>query len=181
MRSPVTGTRQGATSAVRCVDVAALMAAAILRRNPDAEVLPFAVDVEHVRVNPRDTVMTNATRLAAVGGGGTCVSAPLAWLNGRQERGDLVIVVSDNESWADAAAGRGTATMEAWNVFRRRNPGARLVLLDIQPTPTTQVANREDILNVGGFSDQVFSVVGDFAAGRMRAGHWAGVIDAIEL
>jgi 60 kDa SS-A/Ro ribonucleoprotein len=181
MRSPVTGTRKGATSAVRCVDVAALMAAAILRRNPDAEVLPFAVEVEHVRVNPRDTVMTNAARLAAVGGGGTCVSAPFVWLNGRQERGDLVIVVSDNESWADVPAGRGTATMEAWNVFRRRNPGARLVLLDIQPTPTTQVAGREDILNVGGFSDQVFSVVSDFAAGRMGASHWAGVIDAVEL
>jgi 60 kDa SS-A/Ro ribonucleoprotein len=181
MRSPITGTRQGATSAVRCVDVAALMAAAILRRNPDAEVLPFSVDVENVRVNPRDTVMTNATRLAAACGGGTCVSAPLARLNDRRERGDLVIVVSDNESWADAASGSGTATMEAWNLFRRRNPGARLVLLDIQPTKTTQAAEREDVLNVGGFSDRVFDVVRDFAAGRMGAGHWAGVIGAVDF
>ena len=46
MRSPVTGTRKGATTAVRCVDVAALVAAAVLRQNPDAEVLPFAEDVE---------------------------------------------------------------------------------------------------------------------------------------
>ena len=41
MQSPVTGHRKGATTAVRCVDVAALMAAAIVRRNPSAEVLPF--------------------------------------------------------------------------------------------------------------------------------------------
>ena len=34
--------RKGATSAVRCIDVAALVAAAILRKNPDAEVLPFS-------------------------------------------------------------------------------------------------------------------------------------------
>src|SRR5262249_11717628 len=41
MHSPVTGYRKGATSKVRCVDVAALVAAAVLRRNPRAEVIPF--------------------------------------------------------------------------------------------------------------------------------------------
>ena len=41
MASPVTGTRRGATSAVRCIDVAALVAAAVLRTNRDALVLPF--------------------------------------------------------------------------------------------------------------------------------------------
>ena len=42
MQSPVTGQRgRGATSKVRCVDVAALFAAAILRRNPDSVVIPF--------------------------------------------------------------------------------------------------------------------------------------------
>ncbi len=34
MRSPVTGLWRGSTSAVTCVDVAGLMAAAILRKNP---------------------------------------------------------------------------------------------------------------------------------------------------
>jgi 60 kDa SS-A/Ro ribonucleoprotein len=181
MRSPISGQRPGGTAAVRCVDVAALMAATILRRNPEAEVLPFSEAVESVRINPRDTVMTNASRLAAVGGGGTSVSAPLALLNARGALGDLVIVVSDNESWVDAATGRGTATMEEWNRFRRRNPRARLVLLDIQPAPTTQAVDRDDVLNVGGFSDQVFAVVADFAAGRLASGHWTGVIDAIQV
>src|SRR6266567_2608307 len=41
MASPVTGHRPGATSKVRCIDVAALVAAAITRKNPSAEVLPF--------------------------------------------------------------------------------------------------------------------------------------------
>ena len=41
MRSPMTGHRKGATTAIRCMDVAALVAAAIVRRNPAAEVLPF--------------------------------------------------------------------------------------------------------------------------------------------
>ena len=41
MSSPVTGYRKGATTAVRCIDVAALVSAAVLRRNPGTEVLPF--------------------------------------------------------------------------------------------------------------------------------------------
>src|SRR5260221_3054438 len=71
MSSPVTGFRVGATSAVRCIDVAALVAASILRQNPQAEVVPFETAVVTVNLNGRDSVMTNAQKLAAIGGGGT--------------------------------------------------------------------------------------------------------------
>jgi 60 kDa SS-A/Ro ribonucleoprotein len=181
MRSPITGRRKGATTAVRCVDAAALVAAAVLRRNPTAEVLPFESSVVALRLSPRDSVMTNAERLASVGGGGTCVSAPLAQLNARKAKGDLVVIVSDNESWIDAAGARGTATLREWNVFRARNRGARLVLIDLQPNATTQATEREDILNVGGFSDQVFDVVTEFAAGRLHSDHWVGLIESVAL
>src|SRR5215211_7882479 len=126
MQSPVTGYRKGSTSAVRCVDVAALVAAAVLRRNPRAEVLPFEHDVvKGLYLNPRDSVLTNAQKLAAVGGGGTNCSAPLRLLNERKAEGDLVLYVSDNESWVDARRGRGTATMQEWARFKQRNRGAR--------------------------------------------------------
>src|SRR5215212_3672982 len=55
MHSPATGHRKGATSKVRCIDVAALVAAAIVRRNPQAEVIPFSDDVVQVSLNSRDT------------------------------------------------------------------------------------------------------------------------------
>jgi len=180
MRSPVTGHRKGATTAVRCVDAAALVTAAILRRNPDAEVLPFDTSVVSLRLSARDSVMTNAERLASVGGGGTSVSAPLARLNGRKAKGHLVVIVSDNQSWADAAH-RGTATMQEWNAFRARNPLARLVLIDLQPYQTTQVLERDDILNVGGFSDHVFDIVSEFAAGRLHGDHWVEQIESVIL
>ena len=181
MQSPVTGHRKGSTTTVRCVDVAALMAAAIVRQNPAAEVLPFEDRVVPQQLSARDSVMTNAERLAAIGGGGTNVSAPLATLNARKATGTLVVIVSDNESWVDASGARGTATMREWNIFRARNPQARLVLLDLQPYATTQAAEREDILNVGGFSDQVFNVIAEFSAGRLHSDHWVGVIDSVML
>ena len=183
MHSPVTGTRGSATTAVRCVDVAALFAAAVLRKNPDAEVLPFSDRPVLVELNPRDTVMTNAAKLAALPSGGTNCSAPLAHLNKRAAKGDMVIYVSDNQSWVDAAGAkaRGTATMVEWNRFKVRSPQARLVCIDLQPYGTTQAAERDDILNVGGFSDQVFETIAEFAMGRLGTEHWMSVIESIEI
>jgi 60 kDa SS-A/Ro ribonucleoprotein len=181
MSSPVTGHRKGASTAVRCIDIAALVAAAVLRKNPRAEVLPFEHNVVKVDLNGRDSVMTNAFRLAAVGGGGTNCSAPLALLNSRKARGDLVIFISDYESWVDAAGGRGTETMREWNSFKQRNPNALLACVDVQPYRTVQAVEREDILNVGGFSDQVFDVIADFARGELNANHWVSVIESVAL
>lgn len=183
MSGAVTGHRKDATSQVRCIDVAALVAASVVRRNPRAEVLPFEQEVVKVSINARDSVMTNATRLASIGGGGTNCSAPLALLNQKKAVGDLVIFISDYESWVDAGqGGRGTATMLEWTKFKQRNPQARLVCIDVQPYATAQApTEREDILNVGGFSDRVFDVVADFAAGRLKGDQWVRVIEAMIL
>jgi 60 kDa SS-A/Ro ribonucleoprotein len=182
MSSPVTGHRRGATTSVRCIDVAGLMAAAFLRANREARVLPFENDVVRVELNPRDSVMTNAAKLAAIGGGGTNCSAPLRKLVKEKVKVDLVVIVSDNESWMDAnPKGRGTALMEAWTQLKARNPQARLVCIDIQPYATIQAVNREDILNVGGFSDEVFEVIAAFANGKLGPAYWTGKIETIEL
>jgi 60 kDa SS-A/Ro ribonucleoprotein len=137
--------------------------------------------VKEARLNPRDTVTTNAAALASLGGGGTNCSAPLAELNRRGAQGDLVVYVSDNESWVDVRAGRGTATMREWSRFQARNPGARLVCIDVQPCGTTQAADREDVLNVGGFSDQVFEVIAAFRSGGFGTEHWARVIEEVAI
>lgn len=184
MCSSVTGFRRGSTSVVRCVDVAGLVTAAMLRRNPDCLVLPFEHDVRPVRLEARDTVATNAERLASIGGGGTNCSAPLAQLNRDRMAPDLVLLVSDNQSWVDAGNSRwnnGTETLRQWEILKRRNPNARMVCVDIAPYGTTQAQEREDILNVGGFSDSVFDVIATFANGNMSADHWVGQIEGVEI
>jgi 60 kDa SS-A/Ro ribonucleoprotein len=181
MSSPVTGHRGTASSSVRCIDVAALVAAAVLRKNPQARVLPFEQDVVSLQLNGRDSVMTNAQALAAIGGGGTNCSAPLTLLNQEKAAVDVVILVSDNESWVDAVRRGATQTLREWEVLKQRNPQARLVCIDIQPTITTQATERADILNVGGFSDAVFKMMADFIHGTMNADHWVGDIESLSL
>ncbi len=181
MASSVTGQRGSATSAVRCIDVAALVAAAVLRKNPQARVLPFEQDVVNLRLNPRDSVMTNAQALAAIGGGGTNCSAPLALLNKERAMSDVVILVSDNESWVDANHRGATQTMKEWEVLKKRCPQAKLVCIDIQPHATTQAAERADIMNVGGFSDAVFTMMKLFIDDGTGAEHWVNEIEKVEL
>lgn len=183
MHSSVTGYRGSATSKTRCIDIAALVSAAMLRTNPQARVIPFEQITVNVQLNPRDSIMTNAEKLANIGGGGTACSAPLAMLNREKADVDLVVIVSDNESWADDSQGWGATTslMKEWDILKRRCPEAKLVCLDIQPYTKAQARNRQDILNIGGFSDQVFSLIGSFAKRGMGTDFWVEEIEKTPL
>jgi len=191
MSSPVTGDRGSATTAVRCVDIAALFGAAILRRNPGARVVPIDTRVHlDCRMEPRDTVMTNASKLAKFGGGGTALGAAMEWLNKEKIPADVVVFVSDNESWADRGgwvtsgsqwgSGRtgSTLMMEQFRKLQNRNPNAKLVCIDVQPYGSSQAPDeRGAILNVGGWSDQVFNVVDAFIRGNPN--EWVDTIDRV--
>jgi 60 kDa SS-A/Ro ribonucleoprotein len=184
MGNSVTGTRPGATSKVRCIDVAALVASAVLRKNPDAEIVPFDTQVRDVYLNGRDAIMTNAQKLAALRGGGTNCACALAELNRRGSRAQLVIFSSDNESWVDTAGRRGskaTALMDEWKQYKRRNPRAKLVCIDVTPNTSSQAQEQRDVLNIGGFSDTVFSTIALFAENKLTADHWVGEINKVVL
>lgn len=196
MQTPVTGNRgAGSTSKMRCIDVAALVAAAILRRNPDSVVIPFDTQAHTASVDPSDSILSLATRLAKYGGGGTDCSLPLVAANQRysQRRFAGLVMVSDNESWvykgrAHAFGQNGsTGVMTEWKKFVQNQvqlaggdiTGPKLVCIDIQPNTATQAPERSDILNVGGFSDAVFDVVSGFMSGD--ASRFVTEIDAVTL
>lgn len=181
MSSPATGNRGSATTKMRCIDVAALVASAILRKNVDAEIVPFDTRIHEHRLNPLDSIMTNAKTLAGFGGGGTNCSEALAYVNRKAGKGDLVIYVSDNESWVDSGRYGSTATMQEWNKFKARNPNAKMVCIDVTPNRTTQAHDREDILNVGGFSDQVFDVIARFVELGNNKDLWVKTIESVQL
>jgi 60 kDa SS-A/Ro ribonucleoprotein len=69
--------------------------------------------------------------------------------------------------------------MNEWNRFKVRNPNARLVAIDVQPYATTQVYERDDVLNIGGFSDVVFELIAEFDRGRLAPEHWVDVIERV--
>lgn len=190
MASAATGERgRGATSKMRCVDVAALFAAAILRRNPESVVIPFDTAAYEAKLDPSDSVLSVAERLAKFGGGGTNCSLPLAEANSRYRNRRFAgcVLVSDQESWVGSGRDGSTAVLTEWQAFvanqvrlqDRGIAGPKLVCINIQPYGTTQAPERSDILNIGGFSDAVFNVVSAFL--RDEPGRFVAEVEAIEL
>ncbi len=196
MQSAITGNRgRGGTTKMRCVDVAALVAAAILRRSPDSVVVPFDTQAFDAKVDPSDSILSLADRLAKFGGGGTDCSLPIRKANAdfsmRKFAG--VVLVSDNESWVYQGrpyfygANGSTGVMTEWQQFVQNQvrlhggefTGPKLICIDLQPSQTTQAPERSDILNVGGFSDAVFDVINAFLTND--AGRFVTEIEAVTL
>jgi len=179
MSSPITGNRPGQTTKVRYVDAAALFTAALVKRSKKSIVLPFDTRCFVAEVTKEASVMNFATRLAQLGGGGTQCELPLIELNKRKLNPDIVIFVSDNESWAGHYYSNTTGMMAEWAKLKARSPKSKLVCIDIAAMTSTQATSAPDRLNVGGFSDAVFDVVANFLSGNAK--NWVGVIEAVEL
>lgn len=180
MSSPATGVRTGATTKTTCVDVAALVASCLFRTGTEAIVIPFDTRVRIVPISKSDSVLTNAKKLA-MNGGGTACSVSLEHLVRTEWQGDVVVMVSDNMSWADYGAssgwtdyfGRKTAGSnsyspfrEAWNKIKGKNPGCKLILLDITPNVQSQMHEDKSVLHVASFSDSVFEVMKSFVSNK---------------
>jgi 60 kDa SS-A/Ro ribonucleoprotein len=185
MGSPVTGRRGSVTSKARCIDVASLIASALLRKNKGAKLYPFDTSVHSARdINAFDSVMTNAVKLAKFGGGGTdCSSAMTAILKDAKngDVADVVVFVSDNESWYDDfGGGRATGVAVAWEQLRRINPKAKMICIDLIGNDTTQIVDGKGVLNVGGFSDQIFEEISRFVE-EVNPNSWVEEIEKIEI
>lgn len=178
MRSPITGKRDQA-SKITCVEAAALLACAIVRKNPTATLVPFDTAPHLTTRGLGGSLLEAVNTLAAYGGGGTDCSIPLTRALA-MPKVDAVVIISDSESWFGPSHPRyhGTPVMAAWRALKRRNPNCRLVCIDVQPNTTRQVVPEPDVLNVGGFNDAVFDVLHQFLVDRRS---WVDVIQAVDI
>ena len=99
-----------------------MFAAAIIRKNALAKITPFDTAVRNIAINPKDSVATNAEKLAIHGGGTDCGCA-LAYLNAGNRKADAVMFISDNQSWVQSSQTRSNETpmMREWQRFKERN------------------------------------------------------------
>lgn len=186
MQSEFMKRQDGRPTLISALDVAALFAAVLMRKNPRAILLPFqTILVPYHKLNPRDSITTLVDNIKRLPSGGTDCALPLLWMNGINDKRqaitniDAVIYLSDYESWVDRLAPQrqsGTGVMEQWQMLKQRNPQAKLVCLDAVPRPHTQATNGEDRLNIGGFNDGVFKVIAEF----LKTGKGSAFVDKIE-
>jgi 60 kDa SS-A/Ro ribonucleoprotein len=181
MGQSITGARGSSTSATTCMDVAALIASAILKKNIDAEIIPFDTQVHRVKLNPLDSIATNTKKLAEFCGGGTDCSCAINYLNAKKAKGDLIIMISDNESWSSRFEGDGTRMNNEWLNFKKNNKKSKLVCIDITPNDTVQVESKKDVLNLGGFNDSCFEVIAKFIENGSDKDLYIKTIESVNL
>ncbi len=171
------------------MEVAALFAAALLKANEDAIVYLFDTTAVRVNINPMDSVFTIAKQLLSKAqGGGTDISCGINKVMQDIPRNlpENLVIISDNESWYTSLAlsnpqsksvygyyaNRGDNSATAWRAYKTRQKNAKLALIDLSPTITTQVQSDKSVLNVGGFSDEVFNVLGGFFEQNENPDYW---------
>jgi 60 kDa SS-A/Ro ribonucleoprotein len=188
MQDPITGRHRGHASAVTCKVVAGLIAAAFMKKSDEYTLLPFSDKLYKAEINNRDSLATITKFISSFPAGGTTCSLPMIYLNEQKITPDLVIYVSDSESWLDEKGhsrnwydpSGPTRLITEWKKLKKRNPKAKMVCIDLTPTSNTQAYSDKDILNVGGFSDTVFNVVSDFVNSGSDD-HWVNRIKEIEV
>lgn len=184
MGSSITGFGRGRSSKVLCSDVAGLVASAVARKNPSAEIWTFSDEALNVEINPLDSVLFNTQKLSNAGGG-TNISAPMHVFNALGIKADWVLYVSDNESWLDSERSyyghQGTGLAHEWEVFKSHNPNSKLICCDLTPRNNSQIQANPDVLQVGGFSDQVFNVIQSFLNHFEDENHWVEIINQTQI
>lgn len=173
------GSRPTPSMPITYIDIAALFAAAIVRKNPNARVIVFSDRAQEIAVNPLDTAATTSSNIARHLGGGTDCASPIELLNREKRAVDTFVMLSDNESWIGRYYyGRTTGSVGEWNELKRRCPKARQVRINISPNGTDQLPpNQKDTLRVSGFSDAVFSAVANW----LQQKDWIETIRAVEI
>ena len=56
-----------------------------------------------------------------------------------------------------------------------------MACIDLQPNASVQAKDRDDIYNIGGFSDQVFTLLAAISRGEADQGFWVDCIKGTTL
>ena len=160
----------------------------LLRRNPDSVIIPFDDQTHDVR-SIRETILACPPRLAKYGGGGTnccaaagqgqpctCGTGILRAASGERQ-GEL-----DRRGPARLHRGhdrmaqfvKNQARLHGKHECEARSWSASTCSRTRRPRPR----DRADILNVGGFSDAVFSVVASFLSDH--ANRFVAEVEAVQ-
>ncbi len=155
-------------------DVASLFAAALFKASRDAVVLPFRDQVIHVKLNPRDSLMTVAGQINALVSGGTAVSAPISVLLDEEVKVDTFIGITDNIEWATDQSGR-SGFLAVWREYKRKvAPQVRAFLLTIAPYQHAVAPPSEpDVHFIYGWNDTVLKFI------SLATGGQGGQVDAV--
>jgi 60 kDa SS-A/Ro ribonucleoprotein len=160
---------------IKNVEIAALFAAAILRKNPDSVIMPYHSLVVPTKICAGYSFPAIVKELDCAYGG-TDQAAPLRYANDKgMDKFAGAVIISDEQSWIETdhvSYGCKTGSLAAWHKFQKRNNKfgrCKLININVESGSSVQVPSSADVLNVSGFNDTVFDVAAGFLSGDANA------------
>lgn len=165
-------------STTRFIDIAGIFTGALLKRIEGRAIpLPFDTAVHTNDLSSRDDIMVTAKKVAAYGGGGTAVGAPVEYLLDREIKVDTFIGITDNVDWAYGDNFQTSAGfLELWRSYKEKiAPDAEAFLITIAPYREAVAPRGEKGVHfIYGWSDRVLN----FITSRLQSGE--SQVDRIE-
>ncbi len=138
------------------MEVASVFATALCRKAQDSALVAFDADAEIIHVSSRDSVLTQAAKVAQWGvRGGTSPGNALNLLTNRSGRYDNIIVITDGQE------NTGTPFAHALMQYRSiKNPNVKTFVLDVSPNNRQSITPSDPYVNYFyGWSDQVLQYI----------------------
>jgi len=115
------------------------------------------------------------------------VSCGIRWATAQGAKWKNILIISDNESWFDGGnrqsyyyARGGTTTAGEWAEYKKRRKDAKIVCWDFQPVTSTQLKNDRSVLNIGGFTESAYDLIGMWFSSNTED-QWRQVVNAIPV
>jgi 60 kDa SS-A/Ro ribonucleoprotein len=144
-------------STIQCVDIGAILAAAIVKGSKDTLLLPFGDEVVYSGincVNPNDTLLTSAKEITKYRGNGTDLGQPIKYLLDHNEEVDVFVGITDEEEWS------GAGFLHYWKQYTARYPKVRAYLLKVMPyTHAVVPEQQKNVSYIYGWSDSVLGFI----------------------
>jgi hypothetical protein len=149
-----------AMSSVTMNDVGNLMGAMALHFSDDAIASVFGSQHRVVRLNKRDSILTNAQKLIGTNvGHSTDAYLAFDYLLDNEVRVDRILIFSDMQCY-DSFGGGASLAQKFSDYKRRVNKNARLYSFDLAGYGTIQWPEDENnVYLFAGFSDKVFKLI----------------------
>ena len=148
--------------AMQIVEVAALFAAMIMKRNPGTDLILFSDHAKRVNIKEDASTLGILEQIMnSTYGGGTNISAGIKML---QNKYDRIMILSDMQTWADYAwHGRGpiTAFKEYQKKFNANN--CKVYTFDFTGYGTAQF--KDNAYQIAGFSEKIFNFMNAYEKG----------------
>lgn len=139
-----------------CIQLSNILAHTILRSEPNVDVINFDTQPEPFPFGKKSS-LTEILKYSPNGGGTDC-GIPIVWATHRNLSPDVIIIITDNETWAGKEH-----PIKALQTLRKHVPNVKVIEIALASTPYTSFPNDDlNVLRIVGFDASVIQLIQEF-------------------